>query len=188
MAVQDQIPRSRITLKYRTRITGETEDVELPFRMLVLGDFSQVPADQRTDIETRQIRGLNGTNLDAVMESMDLKVETTVPALGGGSEAVSIPIRGMSSFDPGAVAQHVPSVKSLLLMRQLLTELRSSIANQREFRKELKRLFSDDEIKTLKSALGQLKFDAFDLKQALAAPPEASSAPAKAAPAGEAKP
>lgn len=40
MAIQDQLPKSRITLTYRTTINGEPETVKLPLRLLILGDFS----------------------------------------------------------------------------------------------------------------------------------------------------
>jgi hypothetical protein len=40
VAIQDELPQSRITLKYRTTINGEEEDIKLPMRTMVLGDFS----------------------------------------------------------------------------------------------------------------------------------------------------
>jgi type VI secretion system protein ImpC len=40
VAIQDQLPKSRITLTYRTTINGEPETVKLPVRLLILGDFS----------------------------------------------------------------------------------------------------------------------------------------------------
>jgi type VI secretion system protein ImpB len=40
MGVNDEIPKSRITLTYKTEVQGEPAVVDLPFRLLVLGDFS----------------------------------------------------------------------------------------------------------------------------------------------------
>jgi len=42
MTIQDDIgiPKSRVTLRYRTEINGVPEDVTLPLRILVAGDFS----------------------------------------------------------------------------------------------------------------------------------------------------
>lgn len=42
MAIQDEIgiPRSRVTMRYRTEINGVPEDITLPLRILVAGDFS----------------------------------------------------------------------------------------------------------------------------------------------------
>jgi type VI secretion system protein ImpB len=35
MAIQDEIPKSRLTLKYKTEVDGQPEDLSLPLRMLV---------------------------------------------------------------------------------------------------------------------------------------------------------
>lgn len=42
MAIQDEknIPKSRVTLRYRTEINGVSEDITLPLRILVAADFS----------------------------------------------------------------------------------------------------------------------------------------------------
>ena len=40
MAVQDEVPKSRITLRYRTEIDGTPADIQLPLRLLMMGDFS----------------------------------------------------------------------------------------------------------------------------------------------------
>jgi type VI secretion system protein ImpB len=40
MAITDEIPKSRLTLTYRTNVHGEAEDVALPFRVLVMGRWT----------------------------------------------------------------------------------------------------------------------------------------------------
>ena len=40
MAIQDEIPKSRLTLRYKTEINGQPEDIQLPLRLAVVGDFS----------------------------------------------------------------------------------------------------------------------------------------------------
>ena len=37
MPIQDKLPKSRITLVYRTTINGQKEDVKLPFRVVEIG-------------------------------------------------------------------------------------------------------------------------------------------------------
>src|SRR5689334_10692595 len=69
MAVQDEVPKSRITLRYRTEINGTPADIDLPLRLLMLGDFSQgTSADRKLDLEERKARNLDGTNTGAVMK------------------------------------------------------------------------------------------------------------------------
>ena len=83
MAIQDAIPRSRITLTYRTTISGEPAIVELPFRMLVIGDLTcgTSTEEARGSLEERPMHALNGTNLGDVMASMDMMPNSRVPPI-----------------------------------------------------------------------------------------------------------
>ena len=63
MSIQDEIPKSRLTLKYKTDVNGQPEDVTLPLRMAILGDFSGgTSTDRKVDLEERRIR----TSMDAI--------------------------------------------------------------------------------------------------------------------------
>ena len=191
MPIQDDIPRSRITLTYRTTITGEPEDVELPLRLLMLGDLSQKP--EKGDLEDRDIHTLNGSNLDEVMRSMDLDFEVEIPTMSGdGAQTIEIPVTGMRSFSPDAIAEQIPAVRSLKLMRALLVELQANIANQRRFRKELQQLFRDQKAPELVSDLMGGGFKVFQLPDANgaseAAPSDAPAAPPKGDLKGDAPP
>ena len=148
MAIQDDIPRSRITLKYRTTIEGEPADVELPLRFLVMGDFSR--GSNPNDPEDRNPASVSGANIDEVMKSMNLFVELEVPSLvDEGPKTVKIPIEGMHSFSPDSIAQQLPEVRTLLLVRKLLTELQAAMANQKNLRKALKGLSNHDQLAQL---------------------------------------
>ena len=145
MAIQDDIPRSRITLKYRTTIEGEPADVELPLRFLVMGDFSR--GSNPNDPEDRNAASVSGANIDEVMKSMNLFVELEVPSLvDEGPKTVKIPIEGMHSFSPDSIAQQLPEVRTLLLVRKLLTELQAAMANQKNLRKALKGLSNQEQL------------------------------------------
>ena len=57
MAIQDEIPKSRLTLRYRTEINGQPEDMSLPLRLLITGDFSQgSSSDRSVDLDERNLR------------------------------------------------------------------------------------------------------------------------------------
>ena len=57
MAVQDEIPKSRLTLRYKTEINGTPADVVLPLRQLITGDFSGGSSvDAKLDLEERQMQ------------------------------------------------------------------------------------------------------------------------------------
>lgn len=172
VAIQNELPRSRLTLTYRTTINGEPETVNLPFRLLVMGDFSAGQyADQ--DLETRRIRSINGSNLNSVMREMNITLGLSgIKNCIGGDESldVKLPLESTRSFSPDEIVKHVPQLQALLLLRQLVQELQGQIDNQSGLRKEIQTLFSQ------KGALESLRAElsAFDgLKLPEAAPASA---------------
>jgi type VI secretion system protein ImpB len=148
--IQDKLPRSRITLVYRTNINGQEEDVKLPFRVVVLGDFSLGSAtDRQVDLEERKLRSVTGSNLNELMKDMGMsisfEVDDKISADGEGKMAVELPIDRMKSFHPDEIVHHVPKLKALLLLRKLLLEMQSDIDNRKELRRTLYELFSNKE-------------------------------------------
>lgn len=160
MAIQDEIPKSRLTLRYKTEVNGQPEDVTLPLRLMVEGDFSLGTSQDRSlDLEERRLRNLDGTNTDAVMKDMGISlnysVTNRIDPESSDDMDVEIPIDSMKSFSPDKVAMHVPKVKGLLQMKKLLEEVISNVDNRKEFRKLLNELMSDEE--ALAKMMEQLK-------------------------------
>ncbi|HTE51631.1 MAG TPA: type VI secretion system contractile sheath small subunit [Kofleriaceae bacterium] len=155
MTARNMVPKSRISLTYDTRQPDQPrQEKELPLRLLVLGDLTgrawrpetpgaPAPAD---DFERRAIHDLNGRNLDAVMEKLDIKIELKGIAnhidKGGAPVDVTIPVRSMASFEPGEVVNHVPSTQRLLQVRKLLLELQACVDNNKQFRRLVRELTS----------------------------------------------
>jgi len=144
MAITDEIPRSRITLTYRTNVHGQPEDVTLPLRILVMGDLSKKSSkDSKLELDKRQIRRLDGKNLNQVMHDMDMSVRFNVkncinPRAGGDEFEVNLPLTSTKSFLPSEVAQQVPRVKALLLLKKLLLEAQANFDNSKSFRNLLR--------------------------------------------------
>jgi type VI secretion system protein ImpB len=165
MAITDEIPKSRITLTYRTEVHGEREDVALPFRVLVMGDLSNnTSKDRKLDLDQRQLRGLDGKNLDAVIKDMGMSLKMTVPNKinpqeGAGEMEIDLPIKGIKSFSPAEIARNVPKLKALLLL-----EAQANLDNRKDFRKLMRDLATNkDAITALK---GELQgFETFKLPQ-----------------------
>ncbi len=150
MAIQDEIPKSRLTLRYKTEISGQPEDISLPLRLLVSGDFSLgTSKDRKEDLEERRVRNVNGTNTSSVMKDMGMKLNFAVAnKIDPDKEEdmqVDIPIDSMKSLSPDQVAQHVPKVRGMLKMKELLQEVVSNIDNRKEFRNLLGDLLSDQD-------------------------------------------
>lgn len=167
MAIQDEIPKSRLTLRYKTEINGQPEDIQLPLRLAVMGDFSLgTSKDRKVDLDERRMRNMDGKNTDAVMKDMGMKLEFAVPNRVDPDTAedinVSIPIDSMKSFSPDQVAEHVPKLKGLLTLKTLLEEVISNVDNRKEFRRLLGDLMSDQD--ALAKMLQELQgFESFKL-------------------------
>jgi type VI secretion system protein ImpB len=167
VAIQDEIPKSRLTLRYKTEINGEPQDVTLPMRLLVAGDFSRGSSqDRAADLEERRIRSLDGTNTDAVMKDMGIRLDFSVANHIDPKKAeelqVHIPVDSMKSFSPDEVARSVPKVRGLLTLKNLLEEMLSNVDNRKEFRRLLGDLMANDH--ALAKVLGELKgFDGLKL-------------------------
>ncbi|WP_338867170.1 type VI secretion system contractile sheath small subunit [Myxococcus stipitatus] len=188
MSIQEQLPKSRITLTYRTTINGEQETVNLPLRLLMLGDFSLGSSeDRKLDLDARKLRSVNGKNLDELMRDMKMSLRFQVPnRINPDVEAdldVELPVDRMKSFHPDEIVNHVPKLKALRLLKKLLMEMQSSIDNQKALRNLVYELFSNKD--ALKAVLAELKeYESLRLpaKPAMAAnaTPAANGAPATA--------
>lgn len=164
MAIQDELPKSRITLTYRTTINGEPETVKLPLRLLILGDFSHATSVDRlkkdekgavvgeVDLEARRMRSITGNNINSVIKDMGISLTLKEgvknwidPSTGGESMEVTLPVTSMKSFNPDEIVRSVPKLSALLLLRKLLEEMQSSIDNRKELRKTIYSLFTNEE-------------------------------------------
>ncbi len=167
MAIQDEIPKSRLTLKYKTEVEGEPEDLSLPLRMLVTGDFSLGNSkDRKVDLDERRIRNMDGTNANEVMKDMGMSLSFAVANKVNPEEEedmqVNIPIDSMKSFSPDQIVKHVPKLKGLLMLKKLMEETLANVDNRKEFRNLLNDLMSDEE--ALKKMMEELKgFEGYKL-------------------------
>ena len=167
MSIQDEIPKSRLTLRYKTEVNGQPEDLSLPMRFLVTGDFSQGSSkDQKEDLDERRIRNMDGKNTDAIMKDMGLSLQFQVPnKIDPDKEEdlqVDIPFDSIRSMSPDQVALNIPKIRGLLMLKELLQEVMSNVDNRKSYRKLLSELMANEE--ALSSMLSELEgFDSFKL-------------------------
>lgn len=170
MAIQDEIPQSRLTLRYKTEVSGEPADMTLPLRLMLLGDFSLGSStDRKLDLDERRVRNLDGTNTDATMKDMGMSLKFAVDnKIDPNNEPeleITLPISSMKSFSPDQVAEHVPKLKGLLTLKQLVAEMLTNVNNRKELHKLLNELMSNSENKD--KILSDLKgFEGFKLPNA----------------------
>jgi type VI secretion system protein ImpB len=182
MAITDEIPKSRLTLTYRTNVSGQPEDVQLPLRLLIMGDLSKGSSkDSKVELDKRSLRQLDGKNLDHVMADMGMSVKVAIPNKidpdrGGEQIDATIPITSMKSFQPAEIAKHVPKIRSLLLLKKLLLEVQANIDNRKEFRVLLREMAAHpDKVEALLAELPG--YEDFKVPSAAALKPPAAPAP-----------
>src|SRR5258708_13210690 len=91
MSVQDEVPKSRITLTYKTEVDGEPAAVDLPLRLMLVGDFSQGSSkDRQIDLDERAPRNLNGSNTADIMQDMGISLDLVVPNKISGRDSRNI--------------------------------------------------------------------------------------------------
>lgn len=141
---QNEIPPARVNIKLDIDKGGAQKKTELPFKMLVLGDFSQ-KGDSTRLVDKEKIN-INKDNFNQVMESMDLGLNMSVENKinpGGGDIKVDLKFKNMKSFDPLEIVKQVPQLSKLLAARNLIKDLKSNLMDNKEFRKKLEAIMAD---------------------------------------------
>ncbi len=139
-------PKERVNIVYRASVGDAKEDVELPLKTLVMGDFTGKP-DERT-LETREPINVDKDNFNEVMKaqgiSLDLKVPNKLSDNPEDEMNVKLKMESMKDFGPEAIAQAVPELQRLLELREALRALKGPLSNVPEFRKKIQELIKDE--------------------------------------------
>jgi len=139
-------PKERINIKYVPAVDDSLEEVELPLKMVVVGDFKGHEED--TALEDRPAISVDKYNFHDVMKETDLSVEVNVPDRISGEEDASLPVKlkldGLDAFNPDSIARNVPELSKLLDLREALVALKGPLGNIPAFRRQLQELISDE--------------------------------------------
>ncbi|MFG1429758.1 type VI secretion system contractile sheath small subunit [Xanthobacter sp. V2C-8] len=141
------VPKERVNIRYRPATGNVKEDVELPLKLLVVGDFTQKP-DERP-VEERELSNVNKDNFDEVLKSHALSLDLSVDDRlndGGADEklAVNLKFERLKDFEPEAVVRQVPELKALLELREALVALKGPLGNVPAFRKMIQSVIDDE--------------------------------------------
>jgi type VI secretion system protein ImpB len=149
-------PKERINIKYVPSTGDETAEIELPHKMLVLGDFG---LDENRSLEDRQPMRIDKHTFNNVLNDADVNLNMSVPSLLSAAPdaelAVSLRFKSIQDFGPDRIARQVPELNKLLELREALVALKGPLGNVPTFRKQLQQLLNDEQArKQLAQELG----------------------------------
>ena len=152
-------PKERINITYKPATGGEQSEVELPLKILMLGDLTG-RKDNRA-IEDRKPISVDKDNFDKVMAAQELRTSVTVKnCLGDDAESdlhLNLEFKGLKDFRPEGIVDQVLELKKLMQLRSALVALKGPLVggNVPEFRKRLTEALRDpDQRKRLERELG----------------------------------
>ncbi|MBZ9613412.1 type VI secretion system contractile sheath small subunit [Rheinheimera maricola] len=139
-------PKERVNITYTAHIGDAKQEVELPNKLLVVGDFTM--REDEDGIQERDTVEVNKNNFNDVMAKQNLKVSMVVENKLTDAEGidmnVSLDFRNIKDFEPGNIVKKVPELNSLLELRDALTFLKGPLGNIPAFKKQLERLLNDE--------------------------------------------
>jgi len=139
-------PKERVNITYKPATGDAQEEVELPLKVLAIGDYTGRADD--TVLEERKAININKDNFNDVMAEHKLATTIGVSDKLSGEEdaelAVSLKFNNLKDFTPEGVAQQVPELRRLTELRNALTALKGPLGSIRNFRKKIEALLGDD--------------------------------------------
>ena len=162
-------PKERVNIKYSPSTGDAKEEVELPFKVLVMGDFTQREDDR--PVEERKPININKDNFNEVLSKQNLNIDLNVVDNLSGQDAcgedscykdscyedscykeraelsVHLSFDNLKDFEPESIVKQVPELNKLLELREALVALKGPLGNVPAFRKEIQSVLQDVEKK-----------------------------------------
>jgi type VI secretion system protein ImpB len=153
-------PKERINVTFKPAIGGAQEEIELPLKLVAIGDYTQRKDERK--VEDRKPISIDKMTFDEVLAKQELQVTLSVPnrLQEDGTEelAVSLRIGSMKDFNPSSLVEQVPELKKLMELRNALVALKGPLGNAPAFRKAIEGVLANDESRS--RVLAELGLDA----------------------------
>ncbi|MBS0558693.1 MAG: type VI secretion system contractile sheath small subunit [Proteobacteria bacterium] len=143
-------PKERVNIRYKPATGDAKEEVELPHKVLVIGDFTL--REDSTPLGERKRVDINKDNFPDVMRGQNLRLDLRVkneldPDPNAGELQVSLKVDTLKDLEPEQVARQVPELNKLLELRNALVALKGPLGNLPNFRKAIERILGDEELR-----------------------------------------
>ncbi|MBO2648502.1 type VI secretion system contractile sheath small subunit [Shewanella algae] len=140
-------PKERINIKYVPSTGDQQSEMELPLKLLVLGDFKGHPEDSQ--LEERETVQVDKSNFESVMKEANLSISATVDNKltdeDGAELSVDLKFDSLKDFSPDSIGEQVPEIQKLIELREALVALKGPLGNIPAFRAKLQELIATEE-------------------------------------------
>ena len=139
-------PKERVNIRFTPATGGQSEQIELPFKQLVIGRFN--PRTDETALEDRECVDVDKDSFNSVMSAQELSLDFSVGDVLSGEEDASIPVSlsfsTLRDFEPEQVVDRVPELRRLMQLRSALLALKGPLGNIPAFRKSVQSILDDE--------------------------------------------
>jgi type VI secretion system protein ImpB len=140
-------PKERVNIVYKPATGNAQEEVELPLKILMLGDYTGRTDDR--PLEQRKPINIDKDNFNEVMASHKLELNVNVAdrlsGEPGAETSVKLKFNNLNDFGPEGIVNQVPELRTLLELRSALNALKGPLGNIPAFRKKIQALLGDTE-------------------------------------------
>jgi len=139
-------PKERVNIVYKPATGDAAEEVELPLKMLVMGDFTM--REDETPLEERKVLNIDKDNFNEVLKAQKLElgvnVQNTLSDDPDAQLSLNLDFKSLKDFDPDAIIDKVPELKKMVALREALTALKGPLGNVPAFRKKIQSMVQDE--------------------------------------------
>jgi len=140
-------PKERINIMYKATVGEQRREVELPLKLLVVGDYTR-EADDRA-VEDRKPIELNKNNFNDVLEGLGVNLDLHVPNRLSGNEddelGVHLGFKTIKDFRPESIVEQVPELRKMIELRKALMAVKGPLGNIPGFRKAIQKIVDNEE-------------------------------------------
>lgn len=144
-------PKERINITFKPAIGGAQEEIELPLKLLVLGDFTL--RDDVRKLEDRKPISINQHTFDEVLAKQALSLTLSTPnrlqeCADVEELTIQVRINSMKDFNPASLVEQIPELHKLMALREALMALKGPLGNTPSFRKAIEHALADEGART----------------------------------------
>ncbi|MBM7063362.1 type VI secretion system contractile sheath small subunit [Pseudomonas sp. UL073] len=141
-------PKERISVTFKPATGNTQEDLELPLKLMVLGDFTQ-RSDPRK-LEERKPIAIDKHSFDEVLAKQELQLDLAVAnRLQDEPDASELGLQlrfnALEDFHPAQLVSQVPELRQLMELRDALVALKGPLGNAPAFRAAIEKVLADEE-------------------------------------------